>query len=159
MRPDSRTGRHDAAQDPDSMRGRKRDRSMTRTNVRSLRTEESSTLRGRSPRRATSPVGYASRHATPSLLSPTRHLLLQNRLHFARQSRREHCPSRSIRVPEARALSPRRYRSRSRSRGPRSVALADVDIHTHHHRTHELLSSLRNEVRVDEEKPAAEQEL
>lgn len=114
-------------------RGRKRDRSLTRASVsnKPVRADESSTLRGRSRQRATSPLGMVSRNASPSLMSPTRHLLLHNRL---RESRREHCPSR----PAASPSRMRRRSTRSRSRGPRREVEAS--------RPADHLSGLRNEV-------------
>lgn len=127
--------------DHDLGRGRKRDRSQTRASSHSIRADESSTLRGRSRRRATSPFAQPSRSSTPSLMSPTRQLLLHNRL---RDTRREHCPSRK-QSPTGRPVLQRRRqrsRSRSRSRGPR----ADLELH----RGIDHSSSLRHEVLVDD---------
>jgi hypothetical protein len=132
-----------SATDPDSLRGRKRDRSMTRSNVKQMRPDESSTLRGRSPRRATSPFDHTSRTATPSLLSPTRHLLLH---HHIQKARREHCPSRVAASVGQAQLDPRRPRSRSRGRGTYRAQRQD----TEGHRSTDLLSGLRNEVRIDD---------
>jgi hypothetical protein len=103
------------AGDQEVSRGRKRSRSSSRaTGTKSLRPDESSTLRGRSPRRATSPFPLPSRNTSPSVLrSPTSHILLYNQL---RRARREHCPSRTA-SPGDRGL--RRQRTRSRSRRPR----------------------------------------
>ncbi|OAQ68946.1 branched-chain amino acid aminotransferase [Pochonia chlamydosporia 170] len=123
------------APDQEVSRGRKRSRSSSRVGrSRSLRPDESSTLRGRSPRRATSPFPLPSRNTSPSILrSPTSQILLYNQL---RRVRREHCPSRTA-SPGDRSLR-RSQRTRSRSRGPR--------------RDHEpvrspdIQSSLRNEV-------------
>lgn len=128
-------------------RGRKRDRSMTRTSVKDkpLRAEESSTLRGRSRQRATSPMAVASRNSSPSLMSPTRHLLLYNRL---RESRREHCPSR---VPSPRGKTTMRRRTRSRSRGPRK------ELESHRAPDHQ--SSLRNEVLLNDEAPGGDKKV
>ncbi|KAK2590815.1 hypothetical protein QQS21_011502 [Conoideocrella luteorostrata] len=124
----------------DISRGRKRSRSLSRAaRSRSLRPDESSTLRGRSPRRATSPYPLPSRNTSPAALkSPTSQILLYNQL---RRARREHCPSRTA-SPTDRTYR-RRQRTRSRSRGPR--------------RDHEpvrspdYLSSLRNEVLFEHE--------
>ncbi|KAI9171015.1 hypothetical protein HJFPF1_00494 [Paramyrothecium foliicola] len=126
--------------DPDVVRGRRRDRSQTRVGMNSARADESSsTLRGRSRRRkALSPYGQPSAASTPALLSPTRQLLLHNRL---RDTRREHCPSRR-QTPTGQTVFHRRQRSRSRSRGPR------VDMETYH--TAEHSSSLRHEVLADD---------
>ena len=127
------------AADHEAMRGRKRDRSMTRTSVKVIGPDESSTLRGRSRRRANSPLGYASRNTSPSLISPTRQRMLYDRL---RGSRREHCPSRPV-SPSGQERLRRRRRTRTRSRGPK----LELDLT----RSLDLLSSLRNEVRLDED--------
>ncbi|KAF7560526.1 hypothetical protein G7046_g3610 [Stylonectria norvegica] len=133
--------------DHDIMRGRKRDRSMTRTSVRAIRcapSDESSTLRGRSRRRATSPTAYASRASSPSLMSPTRKRLLRARL-------REHCPSRVASPAEQqRTVRRRRQRTRSRSRGPLLETETDSPIL----RAGDALSGLRNEVLVDDNNQA-----
>ncbi|RSL44693.1 hypothetical protein CEP53_011105 [Fusarium sp. AF-6] len=128
--------------DHDSMRGRKRERSMTRGNVRSIRcapSDESSTLRGRSRRRAVSPsIGYTSRASSPRrVLSPTRRRLLHARL------RREHCPSRVASPIEQQRPLRRRQRTRSRSRGPRLEMELEAAA-----RQADILSGLRNEVRA-----------
>lgn len=122
----------------DSGRGRKRDRSNSpRSNIRSVRaapSDESSTLRGRSRHRATSPWGQPSRASSPSIKSPTTKRLLHVRL------RREHCPSRVATPASEQRTFRRRQRTRSRSCGPRlelepeTIRLADV------------VSSLRNQV-------------
>lgn len=112
----------------------------TNNNADRAAADESSTLRGRSRQRASSPRGSASRNQSPSLLSPTRHLALYNRL---RDGRREHCPSRAT-SPSGRKASLRQRtrgsRSRSSSRGPRSEG----------HRTVDSQSSLRHEVFAEE---------
>ncbi|KAH7150089.1 hypothetical protein B0J13DRAFT_620422 [Dactylonectria estremocensis] len=122
----------------DTMRGRKRDRSMTRRTVRSIRcapSDECSTLRGRSRRRATSPaLGYSSRTTSPGVSSPTRRRLLQVRL------RREHCPSRVASPVEQQQVFRRRQRTRSRSRGPRA------DTEPEPPRLTDVMSGLRNEL-------------
>jgi hypothetical protein len=126
--------------DQDVARGRRRDRSMTRVTNNSVRADESSTLRGRSRRRATSPPAGPSRGSTPSLMSPTRQLLLHNRL---RETRRQHCPSRKQSPTGQPALQRRRrQRSRSRSRG------LHLDLELHRGVDHS--SGLRHEVLVDE---------
>lgn len=124
-----------AGMNEDVSRGRKRSRSLSRTSrPRSLRPDESSTLRGRSPRRATSPFQLHSRNASPTTLrSPTTQILLYNQLCRAR---REHCPSRTA-SPTDRTVR-RRQRTRSRSRKPRR----DHEPV----RSPEVLSRLRNEV-------------
>ncbi|KAM5348041.1 hypothetical protein ACJ41O_007865 [Fusarium nematophilum] len=135
----------------DVMRGRKRERSMTRgTNLRALRaapSDESSTLRGRSRRRAVSPsLGYTSRASSPRrVLSPTRRRLLHARL------RREHCPSRVASPVEQQRPFRRRQRTRSRSRGPR------LEMELEASRQADVLSGLRNEVLASssDEKDAA----
>ncbi|KAG5982028.1 hypothetical protein E4U54_006433 [Claviceps lovelessii] len=104
----------------DVSRGRKRSRSLSRTaRSKSLRPDESSTLRGRSPRRATSPFVLHSRNTSPAALrSSPSHLLLHSQL---RRARREHCPSRTA-SPAERTVRRRqrsRSRGRSRSRKPR----------------------------------------
>ena len=132
----------------DVMRGRTRDRNSHQRSpaVKPTRTDqgESSTLRGRSRQRASSPSDLSSKTPSSSLLSPTRHLLIYNRL---RDSRREHCPSRAPSPPNA---GLRRRRTRSRDRGPR--------LECESRETPEVRSSLRNEVHINEEdaSPAAE---
>jgi hypothetical protein len=125
---------------PEMTRGRKRDRSTSRTTVQSARAEESSTLRGRSRQRALSPMDAPSRSHSPSLMTPTTYLLLTNRLRHARK--REHCPSRATSsTRRSGALQTGRPSRRSPSRGPRS------EYETH--RTSESTSSLRHELLVD----------
>lgn len=117
------------------MRGRTRHRSHVRSTVKVERPDESSTLRGRSRERASSPRGPTSRNHSPSLMSPSRHLAISNRL---RDSRREHCPSRAT-SPSGRKDSLRRgrgTRGRSTSRGRR----------TEGHRAVDSQSGLRHEV-------------
>ncbi|KAG9259207.1 uncharacterized protein F5Z01DRAFT_642603 [Emericellopsis atlantica] len=131
----------------DMMRGRTRDRSHPRAALAGERLDkvESSTFRGRSRQRASSPPGPASRNPSRSMLSPTRQILLHNRL---RDARREHCPSRPARdssPSQTAALQQRRRRTRSRSRGPRRLE-ADMQ-----QKTVETHSSLRHQVRVDSE--------
>jgi branched-chain amino acid aminotransferase len=98
--------------DVESSRGRKRHRSQTRPEIRAIRAQESSTLRGRSRHRSVSP--RPSRTCSPSLLSsPTGFRLTGN--NRPRGPRRDHCPSRAsspIREPSLR----RRQRTRSRAR-------------------------------------------
>lgn len=131
-----------------TIRGRKRDRSMTRpsASIRAIRcapSDESSTLRGRSRHRATSPWGSqhasaASRASSPSLLSPTRKRLLHVRL------RREHCPSRIATPPaqEQQRTLRRRQRTRSRSRGPQYEMDKDGQ------KLGDILSGLRHQIRA-----------
>ncbi|KAF4126577.1 hypothetical protein GMORB2_0313 [Geosmithia morbida] len=165
------------------MRGRTRDRShhsrrssvVTKT-YRRTDDPESSTFRGRSPQRASSPrrarrsrslsrplsprspsaattaipvnnvnaagtsvvAASASASASASVLSPTRHILLNNRL------RRDHCPSR--------ASSPRRRWSR---RARSSTRRGDTDLlilsHQQQQRLDSSLSGLRNEIHLHPE--------
>ncbi|PFH58181.1 hypothetical protein XA68_14051 [Ophiocordyceps unilateralis] len=111
----------DATLDHDPGRGRRRSRSSTRNSFQALRCDESSTLRGRSPRRASSPLGPVA--------APLR-----------RHPRREHCPSRAAEGPSSSSLR-RRRRQRSRSRGG---LRRDRDLL---HST-DLPSGLRNELRL-----------
>ncbi|UNI13431.1 hypothetical protein JDV02_000179 [Purpureocillium takamizusanense] len=122
------------AGDQELTRGRKRSRSVTRAEVKSLRSDESSNLRGRSPRRATSPFGLVSRNTSPSMLSSTTQLLRYNQF---RNARREHCPSRTGSPADQRPFR-RRQRTRSRSRG--------AGLEQDPRRSLDTLSSLRNEV-------------
>ncbi|RDA95063.1 hypothetical protein CP533_2118 [Ophiocordyceps camponoti-saundersi (nom. inval.)] len=108
----------DPALDHDHVRGRRRSRSATRNSIQALRCDESSTLRGRSPRRASSPLG--------SVATPLR-----------RHSRREHCPSRA--ADPSSILRRRRQRSRSRGGWRRDRDLAH---------SADLPSGLRNELRL-----------
>ncbi|PNY23129.1 Uncharacterized protein TCAP_06932 [Tolypocladium capitatum] len=134
------------APDHDLGRGRKRCRSDTRSsNIKSLQPEESSTLRGRSPRRATSPLGLVSRSSSPSIMSPTSQMLRYNQL---RNTRREHCPSRTGSPSDQRPFR-RRQRTRSRSRGPR-----DQDPH----QSADILSGLRNEVLLHDDDSGNDEE-
>lgn len=144
-----------SAPSADMTRGRTRDRSHPRHySSKPGRGDEyeASTLRGRSRQRASSPLGSPSSpspgrrddpSAAASVMSPTRHLLLHNRL---RDSRREHCPSRAPSPSERGVRRSRRARSRSRSRGAARAADHHVDLH----RPHEGLSGLRNEVHADD---------
>lgn len=130
----------------DTMRGRKRDRSVTRGDVRSIRCppsdSEASNLRGRSRRRATSPaLGLTSRASSPRrVMSPTRRRFLHARL------RREHCPSRVASPAEHPQMFRRRQRTRSRSRGPRLELELEMSRHGG-----DVLSSLRNEVLANQD--------
>jgi hypothetical protein len=128
--------------DLDDSRGRRRDRSQPRASASSLRTDESSTLRGRSRHRAVSPHTQSSRTST---LSSTRQLLLQNRL---RDTRREHCPSRK-QSPSGQSILMRRQRSRSRTR----TSQFELDVY----RPSDHTSSLRREVFMDAEVAAEAQ--
>lgn len=131
-----------AVVDFDIMRGRKRDRSMTRAQVRSIRcapSDESSTLRGRSRCRATSP-SQASRTSSPTLISPTSRRLLQARL------RREHCPSRATSPSGQQRAFRRRQRTRSRSRGPPPLLQLELESPR---ATGDMFSGLRNELHVE----------
>ncbi|EGU84235.1 hypothetical protein FOPG_07086 [Fusarium oxysporum f. sp. conglutinans race 2 54008] len=131
--------------DHDVLRGRKRERSMTRGSVRPFRAapaDESSNLRGRSRRRAASPaLSYTSQPSSPRRVpSPTRRRLLHARL------RREHCPSR-VASPVEQQLQQhrpvrRRQRTRSQSRGPR----LEMELSAQH--STDGFSGLRNEVRA-----------
>lgn len=132
------------------MRGRTRHRCHARgTAPNSDRTDESSTLRGRSRQRASSPRGSASRNQSPSLLSPTRHLALynssggngnsNNHNYRLRDSRREHCPSRAT-SPSGRKASLRERNHGNRSRSSRGAPRAEG------HRTLDSQSSLRHEL-------------
>ncbi|KAK1997151.1 hypothetical protein LX36DRAFT_84833 [Colletotrichum falcatum] len=106
--------------DPDTHRGRKRDRSLTRCDLEATHyggTGESSTLRGRPRRRSTSPVAPSSRassRAIPSTsVSPMRKRLLRIVL---LDRRRGQSPSRSRSPNHQQAPRRRRHRTRSRSR-------------------------------------------
>ncbi|KAK2022847.1 hypothetical protein LX32DRAFT_657400 [Colletotrichum zoysiae] len=106
--------------DPDTHRGRRRERSLTRCGLEVTHyggTGESSTLRGRPRRRSTSPVALSSRassRAIPSTsVSPMRKRLLRIVL-FDR--RRSQSPSRSRSPNHQQAPRRRRHRTRSRSR-------------------------------------------
>lgn len=139
------------AADLDATRGRKRSRSLSRTNVdpkpvQADRLDESSTLRGRSRRRATSPVGHSSRTSSPTIISPTTQRLYHVRL---RQTRREHCPSRVTSPTGQQRTVRRRQRTRSRSRGLRR----DQE----HARPHDILSGLRNVVLANENEDQMQQ--
>ncbi|CEJ88132.1 hypothetical protein VHEMI04620 [[Torrubiella] hemipterigena] len=102
-------------------RGRKRDRSPTRPEIRSLRGDvESSTLRGRSRGRSRSRPAF--RDASSSVRSPSRKRIEHNR---PRDARREHCPSRTRSPSRHRALR-RRQRTRSRTRA--SFAESDMRV-------------------------------
>ncbi|KAH6607634.1 branched-chain amino acid aminotransferase [Trichoderma cornu-damae] len=131
--------------DHDGSRGRTRDRNIP--NSKSLRPDESSTLRGRSRRRSVSPFNLTSRTSSPSVKSSANRLMLHNRL---REKRREHCPSRmaspasqEVFQQQQQQQQQKQQRMRSRSRGPRM----EKDLH----RPVDLLSSLRNEVFLSDE--------
>ncbi|RGP65212.1 branched-chain amino acid aminotransferase [Fusarium sporotrichioides] len=135
--------------DHDVLRGRKRERSMTRGSVRTFRAapaDESSNLRGRSRRRAASPaLNYTSRTSSPRRVpSPTRRRLLHARL------RREHCPSRVASPVEQHRPIRRRQRTRSQSRGPR----LEMDLGSQ--QPTDGFSGLRNEVRASSSDTADE---
>ncbi|KAK1987983.1 hypothetical protein LZ30DRAFT_88059 [Colletotrichum cereale] len=86
--------------DPDTHRGRKRDRSLTRCDLEATHhggTGESSTLRGRPRRRSTSPVVSLSRASSRAIPSSS-------------------VPSRSRSPNHQQAPRRRRHRTRSRSR-------------------------------------------
>ncbi|SPJ70763.1 uncharacterized protein FTOL_00491 [Fusarium torulosum] len=145
--------------DHDVLRGRKRERSMTRGSVRSFRAappDESSNLRGRSRRRAASPaLSYTSRPSSPRRVpSPTRRRLLHARL------RREHCPSRvaspaeqqlqlQLQLQQHRPVRSKQ-RTRSQSRGSRPEMELGVQ------QSIDGLSGLRNEVRASSSDTADE---
>lgn len=103
-----------------------RGRSTTRGPMGALRCDESSTLRGRSPRRASSPL---------DLVAPTLRL---------RRARRDHCPSRVASPSGCRAALRPRPRPRPRP-GPRSWSPLTDGV-----------SGLRNEVRRPPDKEPAE---
>ncbi|KAL7784057.1 hypothetical protein V8C37DRAFT_396514 [Trichoderma ceciliae] len=126
--------------DHDGSRGRTRDRNIP--NSKSLRPDESSTLRGRSRRRSVSPFSLTSRTSSPSIRSSANRLILHNRL---REKRREHCPSRIASPATQDVFQQQQQRMRSRSRGPR----VEKELHRHI----DLLSSLRNEVFLSDEEP------
>lgn len=136
---------HGHADDADHARGRSRVRTLSRTSVgKSVRPDESSTLRGRSRRRAASPSGFASRNPSPSLGSILHHKLNQS-------SRREHCPSRTASSSSTRRQnSPRRrhQRARSRSRNATRAALESMMLETQQQQS----SGLRNEILQEDSK-------
>ncbi|EFQ27638.1 hypothetical protein CGRA01v4_02985 [Colletotrichum graminicola] len=106
--------------DPDTHRGRRRERSLTRCDLEATHyggTGESSTLRGRPRRRSTSPVALSSRASSRAIpsnsVSPTRKLLLRIVL---LDRRRGQSPSRSRSPNHQQAPRRRRHRTRSRSR-------------------------------------------
>lgn len=136
-------------------RGRTRDRGST---LPIPRTKERSTRRGRSRQRASSPTSSRATSPSPSIMSPSRHLLYNRRLRD--NVRREHCPSRPAspsRLP-ATSTSPlaARRRARSRRRSPAPLASREpprplLELQN--------LSGLRNEVLAeesDEDKEAQE---
>lgn len=128
----------------DNGRGRKRDRSTAGSNSRSIRTaptDESSTLRGRSRHRATSPWGQPSRTSSPGLKATTTKRLLHVRF------RREHCPSRVATPAQEQRTFRRRQRTRSRSCGPRMEMEKDTL------RLADVVSSLRNEILAEHQEP------
>jgi hypothetical protein len=131
---------HANVDDVDSTRGRTRVRNLSRSNVsKSINPEESSTLRGRSRRRAASPSGLGSRNASPSLGSILYYKLKES-------SRREHCPSRPASSSSTRRQnSPRRRQQRTRSTS-RNAARAVVEAKVAEMQLQQQSSSLRNEV-------------
>lgn len=103
-----------AEQDADGGRGRRRSRSAARASAKAVRRSEgSSNLRGRSPRRAGSPLCPISRSNSPAVKVPASHVLLCSQL---RHGRRDHCPSRPTSPADRRPLRPRQ---RTNSRGQR----------------------------------------
>ncbi|ATY61024.1 hypothetical protein A9K55_006477 [Cordyceps militaris] len=103
------------------MRGRKRHRSLTRPEIRALRTtEESSTLRGRSRHRSISPHRSQTRsRARSRARSPVP--LTSNALRLAyharqREARRDHCPSRAASPHPTEPPYRRQQRTKSRNR-------------------------------------------
>lgn len=134
--------RHAHADDADNSRGRSRVRTLSRASVgKSVRPDESSTLRGRSRRRAASPVGLASRNSSPSLGSILYYKLKES-------SRREHCPSRPASSSSTRRQnSPRRRHQRTRSHS-RNAAVEAMMLETQQQQS----SSLRNEILQEEAK-------
>lgn len=125
----------------DDVRGRTRDRNIP--NSKSLRPDESSTLRGRSRRRSISPFSLTSRASSPSVKSSANRLILHNRL---REKRREHCPSR-IASPASQDVFQSQQRMRSRSRGRGRGPRVEQELHRHV----DHLSRLRNEVFLSDE--------
>lgn len=106
--------------DPDTPRGRKRHRSLTRCDLEAIHyggTGESSTLRGRPRRRSTSPVALSSRASSRAIpdtsVSPMRKRLLRI---VILDRRRNQSPSRSRSPNHQQAPPRRRHRTRSRSR-------------------------------------------
>ncbi|KAL0944273.1 uncharacterized protein CTRU02_202160 [Colletotrichum truncatum] len=106
--------------DPDTHRGRKRHRSLTRSEMTAIHyggTGESSTFRGRPRRRSTSPMLLSSRASSRAILnssvSPIRKRLLRVVLIDRRRSQ---SPSRSRSPNHQQAPPRRRQRTRSRSR-------------------------------------------
>ena len=134
------------ADDVEHIRGRTRDRTLSRATVgKSVRPDESSTLRGRSRQRATSPSGRASRNASPSLGS-----ILYYRLKGS--SRREHCPSRpaSSSSTRRRQNSPRRRQQRARSRSRTAARAAVESMMLENQQQQQQTSSLRNEILIQD---------
>ena len=111
--------------DPEAVtRGRKRNRSPTRPEIRSLRSDvEASTLRGRSRCRSRS---RASFRELSSLRSPSRKRVERSR---PRELRREHCPSRApSRAPSRPRTQRRRQRTQSRSGSPEGDADSELPV-------------------------------
>lgn len=136
--------------DPESRRGRKRHRSLTRSAHDGLNcggTGESSNLRGRARRRSTSPVGTTSRTASQAhrgpeaasaslSLSPARKRLLRVLILDRRRSQSP-SRSRSPNTPLQQTPLRRRQRTRSRSRNHADTSLpaaASRLVEVHHHR-------------------------
>lgn len=130
-------------EDLDIMRGRTRDRSLSRADGGKPRPDDASNLRGRSRRRAASPVVQVSRsrNASPSFSSH----LLQYRLKDL--PRRDHCPSR----PASRQSSPRRRVQRTRSRSRNDARLAHALAMESQRLLETQHSGLRNELMMMEE--------
>ncbi|KAK1961044.1 hypothetical protein LY78DRAFT_589530 [Colletotrichum sublineola] len=105
--------------DPDTHRGRKRDRSLTRCDLEATHyggTGESSTLRGRPRRRSTSPVAPLSRASSRGIPSTSVSPMRKRLLHIVLDRRRGQSPSRSRSPNHQQAPRRRRHRTRSRSR-------------------------------------------
>ncbi|GKT59123.1 hypothetical protein ColTof4_12584 [Colletotrichum tofieldiae] len=106
--------------DPDTHRGRKRDRSLTRCDLEATHyggTGESSTLRGRPRRRSTSPVVLSSRASSRAIPSTSASPMRKGSLRMVLLDRRRcQSPSRSRSPNQQQAPRRRRHRTRSRSR-------------------------------------------
>ncbi|KAJ6783140.1 hypothetical protein PWT90_01438 [Aphanocladium album] len=102
------------------MRGRTRHRSPTRPEIRALRTEESSTLRGRSRHRSISPHRSQTRsRARSRARSPPPRTSNALRLAYharQREARRDHCPSRATSPHPREPPYRRQQRTKSRNR-------------------------------------------
>ncbi|OAR00089.1 hypothetical protein LLEC1_01079 [Akanthomyces lecanii] len=115
------------------MRGRKRHRSPTRPEIRALRTEESSTLRGRSRHRSISPHRSQTRSRAQSRArSPAPRTSNALRLAYharQREARRDHCPSRATSPHPTEPVYRRQQRTKSRNR-PAIVELQQMTNNT-----------------------------